>query len=118
MSDIVKNLIKIADSCRRNDGYDIPLGTTLREAAAEIGRLRSEHDAWRDAAIEQQQKLKRSEAERQRHAEVMEEVRKVLAEVTALLSSDREITDAAEEADRMANVQIAVDALLSRLEER
>lgn len=41
MSDIVRNLISIADASRRPDGEDIPLGKQLRQAAEEIERLRT-----------------------------------------------------------------------------
>lgn len=39
--DLVERLTKIADASLRADGTDIPLGTELRAAAAEITRLRS-----------------------------------------------------------------------------
>lgn len=44
MSDIVERLVKIADASRRADGSDIPLGAEVREAAAEIERLRARCD--------------------------------------------------------------------------
>ena len=46
--DIVERLIKIADASRREDGTDIPLGEHLREAAAEIERLRAALAAERE----------------------------------------------------------------------
>lgn len=40
--DIVKALRSIADAARRDDGSDIPLGETCREAANEIESLRED----------------------------------------------------------------------------
>ncbi len=86
MSDIVERLRAITETPFPSMTIGLRNIETITEAADEIERLRSEHDAWRDAAIEQQQKLKRSEAERQRQAEVMEEVRKAALEEAAKIA--------------------------------
>lgn len=49
MSDIVANMIRIADAARRPDGSDIPLGEQCREAADEITRLCAEVERLRAA---------------------------------------------------------------------
>ena len=127
MTDIVNRLREVAEI---ETGLLYSRRTMLKDAADEIERLRSEHDAWRDAAIEQQQKLKRSEAERQRQAEVMEEVRKVLepfADVADAILAEAPVDagyfsvfmDCEGKSWRLTTDQLrAARALLSKLEAR
>jgi cysteinyl-tRNA synthetase len=61
MSDIVNLLREVAEI---ETGLLYSRRTMLKDAADEIDRLRSEHDAWRTAAVDQQERLKRAETER------------------------------------------------------
>ncbi|MDJ1632304.1 hypothetical protein [Rhizobium rhizogenes] len=79
MTDIVNRLREVAEI---ETGLLYSRRQLLKDAADEITRLRSEHDAWRFAALEQQERLKRSEAERDAAKAMCDEMAKALEDIS------------------------------------